>query len=117
MKKVIIILSLISMFLISAAFAMNRDSGTKSITVGPSGSGWFRLGVSANDKVRLSAKADHGKAYIEVESPEGRTVARGVNSLSFESGKKKGRYKITLINKTNKRQKVTVSYTATDDLF
>jgi len=93
------------------------DSGRKSVTLGPNGTGWFRLGVSANSKVRVSAKANQGKVYLKVESPNGKTVASGTNRVIFRAGNKKGKYKIILTNKTKKVQKVTVSYTASDDLY
>ena len=113
--------SIIAILLISIAaggvLASALDSGTKSITVGRGGNGWFRLGISANNKVRITAKADHGKAYIKVVGPKGKTVARGVNRVRFQTDKQMGRYKIILTNKTKKVQKVKVSYTATDDLW
>ena len=121
MKNILGKLSLIAIIsilgLAGLTLAGALDSGTKSITVGPGGSGWFRLGVSANSRVRISAKANQGRAYIKVENPRGKTVASGTNRVSFRSGKKKGKYKITLTNKTKKIQKVKVSYTASDDLF
>ncbi len=109
----LVLVSIPATLVLASAF----DGGSKSVTLGPNGNGLFRIGTLVNKKVSVKARADHGRAHIKVVNGSGRTVARGVNSLNFRTGKKKSKYKIMLTNKTKKVQKVKVSYTATDDLW
>jgi hypothetical protein len=101
----------------SIVFGFALDGGTKSVVLSPGGTDSFRTGALVNKKVSVSARADQGNFQIEVVNDDGRTVASGSKKVNFRMGNKKSKYNIILKNQTNKVQKITVSYTATDDLF
>jgi len=112
MKRVTLNLLAVMMVLtgISAALASTPNAdGTKKMVLKPKASGWILVQCVANRKVTVTAKADHGKVHIRIVNGKGKTVARGVGKVTFNSGKKKMTCKAQITNKTNKIQKVTTS--------
>lgn len=109
--KIIAVLTMVMIFGASSVIAAgNLVDGSKRLTLKPGASGYTEVEWTYVKRIRIRAKANQGNVAIKVLDPNGKTVARGTNSVSFKSGKAKGKYKIVATNKTKKNQKVELSW-------
>ncbi len=88
------------------------DRYTRDLDINPESSGSFARPLAKKTAVTVQLSGtDLGSTRIvaEVYDPSGRLVARGPGRISFRTQNVNGLYKIVVINKTKKRQKIAVS--------
>jgi hypothetical protein len=103
--------SLIAVVIITATIFAG-DLYTKNLNLEPESSEKFSRKFEERMTITVQiAGGDLGSGRIvaEVYDPNGKKVAGGSRGFSFNTKNIKGKYKIVVINRTKKRQKVEVS--------
>ncbi len=60
-------------------------------------------------EIKISAKANYGKVHLAVFNPKGEKIVSGKGRVQVKTGNKKGRYKLVLENRTNRKVKVVLN--------
>lgn len=109
MRKISV--SLIAIVIITATIFAG-DLFTKNLNIEPESSENFSRKFEERMTVTVqisSGDLGSGRIIAEVYDSSGNKVAGGSSGFSFNTKNTKGNYKIVVINKTKKRQKVKVS--------
>lgn len=114
MRKIIV--SLVAIVMITGAiFAGDLYRKTLNIDAESSENFSRNFAEEMTGTVQLSGlDLGSGRIIAEVYDPNGRKIASGSRRFSFNTKNIRGSYKIVVINRTNKRQKVEVSVSTSE---